>query len=83
MLLRIFGAGLILLSAAVYPLIGAIALNSYFTVTEKAIYSSLAYGFSWLILLLGVFLAGPELVEKLKSVYERFKDRILKKNKGI
>jgi hypothetical protein len=43
----------------------------------------LAYGFSWLILLLGVFLAGPELVEKLKSVYERFKDRILKKNKGI
>lgn len=83
MLLRIFGVGLILLSAAVYPLIGVIALNSYFTVTEKAIYSSLAYGFSWLILLLGVFLAGPELVEKLKSVYERFKDRILKKNKGI
>ena len=83
MLLRIFGIGLILLSAAVYPLIGAIALNSYFTVTEKAIYSTLAYGFSWLILLLGVFLPGLELLEKLKSVYERFKDRILKKNKGI
>ena len=55
MLLRIFGIGLILLSAAVYPLIGAIALNSYFNVTEKAIYSSLAYGFFWFILFLGVF----------------------------
>ena len=79
MMLRLFGVGLIFLSAAVYPLIGAIALNSSFSVTEKAIYSSLAYGLSWLILLLGVFLAGPELVAKLKSVSENLKNKLFKK----
>ena len=80
MLLRLFGVALICISAAVYPLIGAIALNSYFSVTEKAIYSSLAYGLSWLILLLGVFLAGPELVAKLKSIYENLKNKVLRRN---
>ena len=80
MLLRLFRAALICISAAVYPLIGAIALNSYFSVTEKAIYSSLAYGLSWLILLLGVFLAGPELVAKLKSIYENLKNKVLRRN---
>ena len=79
MLRRLFGVGLIFLSAAVYPLIGAIALNSFFSVTEKAIYSSLAYGLSWLILLLGAFLAGPELVAKLKSVSENLKNKLFKK----
>ena len=79
MLIRLFGVGLIFLSAAVYPLIGAIALNSSFSGTEKAIYSSLAYGLSWLILLLGVFLAGPELVAKLKSVSENLKNKLFKK----
>ena len=80
MLLRLFGALLICISAAVYPLIGAIALNSYFSVTEKAIYSSLAYGLSWLILLLGVFLAGPELVAKIKSIYENLKNKVFRRN---
>ena len=79
MLLRSFGVGLIFLSAAVYPLIGAIALNSSFSGTEKAIYSSLAYGLSWLILLLGVFLAWPELVAKLKSVFKNLKNKLFKK----
>jgi hypothetical protein len=80
MLLRLFGVALICISTAVYPLIGAIALNSYFSVTEKAIYSSLAYGLSWLILLLGVFLAGPELVAKLKSISENLKNKVLRRN---
>ena len=80
MLRRLFGVGLIFLSAAVYPLIGAIALNSSFSVAEKAVYSSLAYGLSWLILLLGVFLAGPELVAKLKSIYENLKNKVLRRN---
>ena len=79
MLIRLFGVGLIFLSAAVYPLIGAIALNSSFSGTEKAIYSSLAYGLSWLILLLGVFLAWPELVAKLKSVFKNLKNKLFKK----
>ena len=79
MLRRLFGIGLIFLSAAVYPLIGAIALNSSFSVAEKGVYSSLAYGLSWLILLLGVFLAGPELVAKLKSISENLKNKLFKK----
>ena len=79
MFLRLFGVGLILLSAAVYPLIGAIAISSSLNVTEKAIYSSLVYALSWIILIIGAYFAGPELVEKLKIFSANLKNRIFKK----
>ena len=76
---RLFGVGLILLSVAVYPLIGAIAISSSLNVTEKAIYSSLVYALSWIILIIGAYLAGPELVEKLKTMSANLKNRIFAK----
>ena len=79
MFLRLFGVGLILLSAAAYPLIGAIAISSSLNVTEKAIYSSLVYALSWIILIIGAYLAGPELVEKLKTMSANLKNRIFAK----
>ena len=81
MFLRLFGVGLILLSVAVYPLIGAIAISSSLNITEKAIYSSLVYALSWIILIIGVYFAGPELVEKLKTISGNLKNRIFCKNK--
>ena len=74
-----FGVGLILLSVAVYPLIGAIAISSSLNVTEKAIYSSLVYALSWIILIIGAYFAGPELVEKLKTMSTNLKNRIFAK----
>tara|TARA_A100000164_G_scaffold179146_1_gene159203 strand:+ start:400 stop:654 length:255 start_codon:yes stop_codon:yes gene_type:complete len=79
MFLRLFGVGLILLSVAVYPLIGAIAISSSLNVTEKAIYSSLVYALSWIILIIGAYFAGPELVEKLKTISTNLKNRIFAK----
>ena len=79
MFLRLFGAGLILLSVAVYPLIGAIAISSSLNVTEKAIYSSLVYALSWIILRIGAYFAGPELVKKLKTIFANLKNRIFAK----
>ena len=80
MFLRIFGVGLILLSAAVYPLIGAIAISPSFGVTEKAIYSSFAYALSWIVLIIGAYFAGPELVGKLKTIYANLKNKDICKN---
>ena len=79
MFLRLFGVGLILLSVTVYPLIGAIAISSSLNVTEKAIYSSLVYALSWIILIIGAYFAGPELVEKLKTMSTNLKNRIFAK----
>ena len=79
MFFRLFGVGLILLSVAVYPLIGAIAISSSLNVTEKAIYSSLVYALSWIILIIGAYFAGPELVEKLKTMSVNLKNRIFAK----
>ena len=79
MFLRLFGVGLILLSVTVYPLIGAIAISSSLNVTEKAIYSSLVYALSWIILIIGAYFAGPELVEKLKTMSANLKNRIFAK----
>ena len=79
MFLRLFGVGLILLSVAVYPLIGAIAISSSLNVTEKAIYSSIVYALSWIILIIGTYFAGPELVKKLKTISANLKNRIFAK----
>jgi acid stress-induced BolA-like protein IbaG/YrbA len=79
MFLRLFGVGLILLSVAVYPLIGAIAISSSLNVTEKAIYSSLVYALSWIILIIGAYFAGPELVKKIKTISANLKNRIFAK----
>ena len=79
MFLRLFGVGLILLSVTVYPLIGAIAISSSLNVTEKAVYSSLVYALSWIILIIGAYFAGPELVEKLKTMSANLKNRIFAK----
>ena len=79
MFLRLFGVGLILLSVAVYPLIGAIAISSSLNVTEKAIYSSIVYALSWIILIIGAYFAGPELVKKLKTISANLKNRIFAK----
>ena len=70
MIQRLFGAALIFLSAAYIPIIGAIAVNSSFTVAQKGLYSAIVYGASWIILFLGIYMAGPELVKKLKYFYE-------------
>ena len=79
MFLRLFGVGLILLSVAVYPLIGAIAISSSLNVTEKAIYSTLVYGLSWIILIIWAYFAGPDIVEKLKTMSSNLKNRIFSK----
>ena len=54
MIQRLFGAALIFLSAAYIPIIGAIAVNSSFTVAQKGLYSAIVYGASWIILFLGI-----------------------------
>jgi hypothetical protein len=79
MIQRLFGAALIFLSAAYIPIIGAIAVNSSFTVAQKGLYSAIIYGASWIILFLGIYMAGPELVKKLKDFYEKIKVKIFKK----
>ena len=57
MIQRLFGAALIFLSAAYIPIIGAIAVNSSFTVAQKGLYSAIVYGASWIILFLGIYMA--------------------------
>ena len=79
MFLRLFGVCLILSSLVVYPFIGAIAISSSLNVTEKAIYSSLVYALSWIILIIGAYFAGPELVKKLKTISANLKNRIFAK----
>lgn len=79
MIKRFIGVALIFISAAYIPIIGAIAVSSSFSIAEKGIYSAIVYGFSWMVLFLGIYWAGPELVEKLKNLYKKIKFKIIKK----
>lgn len=79
MLYRLFGVALILISVAAYPLIAAIAVSAYLSIGEKAIFSSIVYGVSWISFLLGIYFAGPELVAKLKMIYKNLKNKLFNK----
>jgi hypothetical protein len=79
MIKRFIGVSLIFISATYIPIIGAIAVNSSFSIAEKGIYSAIVYGLSWGVLFLGIYWAGPELVEKLKNLYKKIKSKIFNK----
>tara|TARA_X000000368_G_scaffold141183_1_gene111119 strand:- start:7164 stop:7319 length:156 start_codon:yes stop_codon:yes gene_type:complete len=40
-------------------------------------YAAVLYLISWVFLLVGIFLAGPELVTKLKEIYNVIKNKFL------
>ena len=83
MIKRFIGVALIFISVAYIPIIGSIAVSSSFSVAEKGVYSAIVYGLSWAVLFLGIYWAGPELVQKLKDYYQRLKNKTFNRKKDL
>ena len=66
---QVIGMVLFIGSFLVYPLAGYIALNSNFSIEEKATYTTIAYTISWTSFFLGPYLAGPEFLASIKSYF--------------
>ena len=66
---QVIGMVLFIGSFLVYPLAGYIALNSNFSIEEKATYTTIAYTISWTSFFVGTYLVGPDLLAKANMYF--------------
>ena len=66
---QISGIVLFLGSFLVYPLLGYIALNSYFSVEEKATHITIAYMISWTSFFVATYLVGRDLLARANMYF--------------
>lgn len=76
---RILGIGFLILNYLCYGVMIALAADSSLSANERIIYPILVYILSWSFLLAGIYLAGPELVNKMKSYYVLLKSKFIKR----
>ena len=56
-----------------------LAADSSLSAFERIIYPSLVYLISWIFVILGIYLAGTELVAKIKEFFTYIKNKFLRK----
>ena len=62
-----------------YGLMVKLAADSSLSALERIIYPSLVYLISWIFVILGIYLAGPEIVDKIKVFFVYVKNKFLRK----
>tara|TARA_B100001093_G_scaffold226793_1_gene217337 strand:- start:512 stop:796 length:285 start_codon:yes stop_codon:yes gene_type:complete len=77
---RLVGVIFLILNYLCYGLMIKIAADSSLSANERIIYPALVYLVSWVFVILGIYLAGPELVAKIKGYFMSVKNKIYKKN---
>ena len=69
LLKRLVGIIFLILNYLCYGLMVKLAADSSLSAFERIIYPSLVYLISWIFVILGIYLAGPELVAKIKEFF--------------
>ena len=77
---RSVGVIFLFLNYLCYGLMIKLAADSSLSASERIIYPALVYLVSWVFVILGIYLAGPELVTKIKGYFISLKNKIYKKN---
>ena len=57
----------------------SLAADTDLSATERVVYPVLVYGISWVFVIVGIYLAGPELIAKFKEYFILVKSKLLKK----
>ena len=76
---RFIGITFLVLNYLCYGLMVKLAADSSLTANERVIYPALVYAVSWVFVIVGIYLAGPELIAKIKDYFTRIKQRYYKK----
>ena len=74
---RAFGVGLLALNYLSYGLIIKLAADPSLSAFERIIYPALIWLIGWVFVIAGIYLAGPELVAKMKDLFLIFKNKII------
>tara|TARA_Y100000768_G_C23555806_1_gene485820 strand:- start:247 stop:522 length:276 start_codon:yes stop_codon:yes gene_type:complete len=72
---RFIGIIFITLNYLSYGLMVKLAADSNLSANERIVYPALVYAASWVFIVVGIYLAGPELVAKIKEYFIRFKQK--------
>ncbi|MBL6900115.1 hypothetical protein OAP13_03480 [Gammaproteobacteria bacterium] len=75
---RLLGVIFLVLNYLCYGVMIALAADSDLSSNERIIYPILVYLLSWGFLLAGIYLAGPEIVNKIKYYYNLVKSKFIK-----
>ena len=77
LLKRSFGVGLLVLNYLSYGLMIKLAADPSLSAIARVIYPFLIWLVGWIFVIAGVYLAGPELVAKIKEYFVIFKNKIV------
>ena len=76
---RLIGVIFLVLNYLCYGLMVSLAADTDLSATERVVYPVLVYGISWVFVIVGIYLAGPELIAKFKEYFILVKSKLLKK----
>ena len=78
---RLIGVIFLVLNYLCYGLMVSLAADTDLSATERIVYPVLVYGISWVFVIVGIYLAGPELIAKFKEYFILVKSKLLKNDK--
>ena len=78
---RLIGVIFLVLNYLCYGLMVSLAADTDLSATERIVYPVLVYGISWVFVVVGIYLAGPELIAKFKEYFILVKSKLLKNDK--
>ena len=76
---RILGVMFLFLNYLCYGVMIALAADSSLSANERIIYPILVYILSWGFVIIGIYLAGPEIIAKIKTFYSSIKSKLIKR----
>ena len=80
LLKRLIGVGLLVLNYLSYGLMIKLAADPSLLAIERIIYPTLIWLIGWVFVIVGIYLAGPEIVAKMKGFFVNLKNKIINKN---
>ena len=78
---RLIGVIFLVLNYLCYGLMVSLAADTDLSATERVLYPVLVYALSWVFVIVGIYLAGPELIAKFKEYFILVKSKLLKNDK--
>ena len=80
LLKRALGVFFLVLNYLSYGLMVKVAADADLTATERVFYPILIYLAGWILVIAGVYLAGPEIIDKIKYYFKLAWRTVFKKN---
>ena len=76
---RALGIFFLVLNYLSYGLMVKVAADGDLSATERVLYPVLIYLVGWILVIAGIYLAGPEIIDKIKFYFKGLMDKLFKR----